>query len=64
MKEMVDGYLDGGKPQIPEPSDNRSASYRHGFANGRDDLNRSPRAYTVTLRQWAEEALQSDKSRL
>jgi hypothetical protein len=42
-QEMVDGYFDGRNPDMPEPSDNRSASYRHGFRSGRADLGR-PRA--------------------
>ena len=36
--EMLEGYLDGRKPDNPEPSGNRSRSYRHGFQSGRDDL--------------------------
>lgn len=36
-KEMVEGYRDGFDLDNPEPSDNRSHSYRHGFANGRAD---------------------------
>jgi hypothetical protein len=26
-----------GNPDNPEPNSNRSESYRHGFANGRDN---------------------------
>lgn len=36
-QEMVEGYIDGFNLNNPEPSSNRSASYRHGFQNGRDD---------------------------
>lgn len=43
-EEMVEGYRDGLDMGSPEPSDNRSASYRHGFANGRDDRAGKPRA--------------------
>jgi hypothetical protein len=50
LGEMVAGYLDGRKPDNPEPSANRSFSYRHGFANGRDDLARSPRMPAQMLR--------------
>jgi hypothetical protein len=32
--EMVQGFLDGYDLTAPEPSANRSASYRHGFENG------------------------------
>lgn len=35
--EMLEGYLDGGNPDNPEPSTNRSHSYRHGFAVARSD---------------------------
>lgn len=35
--DMVAGFLDGFDLSAPEPSANRSASYRHGFANGRAD---------------------------
>lgn len=61
--EMTEGYLDGWKPDNPEPSENRSASYRHGFANGRDDLARSPRALAWQLRLMAEYALAEDVAR-
>lgn len=59
-RDMVEGYLDGLNAESPEPSHNRSASYRHGFANGRDDKRREPRAGTALLRQWAEEAITDD----
>jgi len=61
VEDMIAGYRDGYDRDAPEPSANRSASYRHGFANGRDDINGVPRAPAVTLRQLAEEALQSDQ---
>ena len=35
--EMVEGYMDGFDLNNPEPSENRSHSYRHGFKNGRAD---------------------------
>lgn len=34
--EMIEGFKDGYDLDAPEPSSNRSASYRHGLANGRD----------------------------
>jgi hypothetical protein len=34
-EEMVQGYMDGYDLNAPEPSANRSYSYRHGFAVGR-----------------------------
>jgi hypothetical protein len=60
LDEMVEGYLDGRKPDNPEPSVNRSASYRHGFANGRDDLAHSPRATAQMLRLMADKAINED----
>jgi hypothetical protein len=53
--DMVEGYLDGFDPSSPEPSANRSRSYRHGFANGRDDRRNSPRASAAELRRQADE---------
>jgi hypothetical protein len=58
--EMVAGYMDGLDPASPEPSANRSHAYRHGFANGRDDLNRKPRAFAATLREQAADAIKLD----
>jgi hypothetical protein len=40
--EMFRGYLDGGDPNAPEPSANRSNSYRHGFAVARFDMAGEP----------------------
>lgn len=60
---MLDGYLDGRQPDSPEPSANRSASYRHGFANGRDDLNHRPRALAQVLRGAAKAAMHEDRNR-
>lgn len=36
--DMVEGYRDGRDPDSPEPSANRSASYRHGHAVGRAEI--------------------------
>lgn len=58
--EMVEGYRDGRDPNSPEPSSNRSHSYRHGFANGRDDLVKKPRARACFLREKAGAALTAD----
>ncbi len=52
-EEMVQGYLDGWDLDNPEPSDNRSWSYRHGFANARDDRRGKPRASFQEISQWA-----------
>lgn len=54
--EMVQGYFDGRNPDNPEPSANRTRSYRHGFQSGRDDLARRLSApYDQRVRE-AEEA--------
>lgn len=54
-REMYEGYRDGRNPDSPEPSDNRSRAYRHGFQSGRDDLNRRPSApYAVRMAQADE----------
>lgn len=58
--EMVQGFLDGYDLGCPEPSDNRSASYRHGFANGRDDRRGKPRASYDQIMKWCDEALAKD----
>jgi hypothetical protein len=58
--EMLDGYFDGLDPDSPEPSGNRSACYRHGFLNGRDDRNGCPRDSAANLRLQAEIAIESD----
>lgn len=58
--EMVRGFLDGYDPDTPEPSANRSASYRHGFANGRDDLRGESRDSAANLRVKAALAMAED----
>jgi hypothetical protein len=35
--EMIEGFRDGCDLNAPEPNDNRSHSYRHGFKAGRND---------------------------
>lgn len=44
--DMVQGYFDGRNPDNPEPSANRSRSYRHGFQSGRDDLDSRRQPYS------------------
>ncbi len=58
--EMLEGYLDGLDIFCPPPSDNRSRSYVHGFANARDDRRHSPRDTAGNLRQQAEQAIAAD----
>lgn len=40
---MIEGFRDGYDLTAPEPSANRSASYRHGFMVGR--LDKTPAAW-------------------
>jgi hypothetical protein len=54
--DMARGYLDGLNPDNPEPSANRSRSYRHGFQSGRDDQARRPSAPINERRRAALEA--------
>lgn len=57
--EMVAGYLDGLRGD-PEPGANRSHSYRHGWSNGRDDHNKSPRDCASYIREQADAARTAD----
>ena len=59
-EEMVQGYLDGLDLDSPEPSLNRSHSYRHGFANGRDDRRGQSRDSYHNLVKMADIAMASD----
>lgn len=54
------GYRDGLDQEAVEPSANRSASYRHGWANARDDLRGKPRASAQALREMAKAAIAED----
>lgn len=60
LDEMIEGYRDGRDADCPEPSANRSDSYRHGFANGRDDRAGAPRAPASILRLMADKAIKDD----
>lgn len=60
LDEMVSGYMDGRNLDNPEPSANRNASYKHGFANGRDDRAGCPRASASALRILCEKAIADD----
>lgn len=62
--EMIEGFRDGYDLSSPEPSANRSASYRHGFANGRDDvLHKRPRDTCENLIAQAQAAMDADEAR-
>ena len=61
--EMIEGFRDGYDLDAPEPSANRSHSYRHGFANGRDDvLHKKPRDTFENILKQAEAAMDADAS--
>lgn len=55
--EMLEGYRDGLILDNPEPTLNRSWSYRHGFANARDDKAGQPRDRADHLRSKAESCI-------
>jgi hypothetical protein len=57
--EMLAGYWDGLNGES-EPGSNRSHSYRHGWKNGRDDRNKSPRSAASYIREEADKARELD----
>lgn len=61
-QDMIDGYMDGRDLSSPEPSGNRSRSYKHGFANGRDDHKMKARASYEQLVKMADEAMDLDEN--
>jgi hypothetical protein len=63
--EMVQGYLDGYNLIAPEPTGNRSNSYRHGFMVARLDKGIMAHAYWPAehLRKLADEAMEADEPR-
>jgi len=63
--DMVQGFMDGYDLNAPEPSANRSASYRHGFANGRADKTGVSRGLSFDeLTRRADAAMDQDERRL
>jgi hypothetical protein len=58
-QEMIDGYIDGRDANNPEPSLNRSRSYRHGFLAGRSDLNGPTHGYQQMI-EMADAAMAAD----
>lgn len=61
VDEMVEGYRDGSDPTCPEPSGNRSHSYRHGFACARSDLAGQPAFGSAdAARKAAKDAVERD----
>lgn len=62
--EMIEGFLDGYDLDAPEPSANRSASYRHGFMCGRIDKSAAwGKRSADELRKMADEAMEADEPR-
>jgi|HubBroStandDraft_6_1064221.scaffolds.fasta_scaffold00050_99 hypothetical protein len=62
--EMVQGFLDGYDLTAPEPSANRSASYRHGFMCARIDKGVVPyQGPADQLRRLADQAMNEDDIR-
>lgn len=59
--EMVEGYRDGGDLDIPEPSANRTHSYRHSFAIRRAEVIRGGTGKSPDqLRAEGDEAIRKD----
>lgn len=59
--EMIVGFRDGYDLTAPEPSANRSASYRHGFMCGRIDRRQVVWNGTANeLRAMADKAMGAD----
>jgi hypothetical protein len=63
--DMVEGFRDGYDRDAPEPSSNRSNSYRHGFMVGR--LDKTPADWGKynpgELSRMADEAMEADEPR-
>jgi len=58
--DMVEGFRDGYDLTAPEPSANRSASYRHGFMAGRIDRGQIASPGHDALTRMADEAMNAD----
>jgi hypothetical protein len=61
--EMIQGYMDGYDLNAPEPSANRSESYRHGFTVGRAEKTNKKLPNVETLRAAADVAMAKDEAR-
>lgn len=61
--EMVQGYMDGYDLTAPEPSANRSASYRHGFMVGRGEKTGALAGTFQSLGRAADVAMAEDDVR-
>jgi hypothetical protein len=58
--EMIEGFMDGYDLSNPEPSENRSHSYRHGFRSGRADKGQPRKESFEQVLAMAEEAMMKD----
>lgn len=62
--DMIEGFRDGCDLSAPEPSGNRSNSYRHGFMVARIDKGVIPyQGPADHLRKLADEAMEADEPR-
>lgn len=61
--DMVEGYRDGYDLNCPEPSENRSQSYKHGFMVGRTEKLGKPTKGGEYLRRAADAAMDADDRR-
>lgn len=58
--EMIEGFMDGYDLSNPEPSENRSHSYRHGFRSGRADKGFSRKESYGQVLAMAKDAMRKD----
>ena len=58
--DMVQGYMDGYDLTAPEPSANRSESYRHGFMIGRGEKTGNLAGNFESLQRAADAAMDAD----
>lgn len=62
--DMIEGFRDGYDLTAPEPSGNRSNSYRHGFMCARIDKGVIPyQGPADRLRKLADDAMEADEPR-
>lgn len=60
--EMVQGFRDGYNISNPEPSGNRTASYRHGFMVARIDKGMMASPGIDALEMLADQAMAADEA--
>lgn len=59
--DMIDGYKDGRDLNAPEPSTNRSRSYRRGFSVGRAEKENRRLGSFEQVTYMADEAMRLDQ---